>query len=130
MSNSQHTNNRCRSMVHRLMSNPRMQSTLERPKKVFANALDKFEYANAVTKVNARDTFKEMGKLFSATEARSAFIYTKRLAFETHEEMVKPKFSIAKGAFRAILGTKFKAIKAHDLEIALDQSSDDGEEDQ
>lgn len=126
MSNPQ-TSQRQSSLMKRAMSNPRVQRVVGAPIKAMSNAIGKFGYANQVTLGNAKGTMHEMGKFFTATEAKSSLLYAKKLTIETHDEIIKPKFSIARGAVKTVMGSQIKALRTHDLEIT---QSDDDEDDQ
>eukprot|EP00343_Euplotes_focardii_P000672 CAMPEP_0205803898 /NCGR_PEP_ID=MMETSP0205-20121125/6649_1 /ASSEMBLY_ACC=CAM_ASM_000278 /TAXON_ID=36767 /ORGANISM="Euplotes focardii, Strain TN1" /LENGTH=96 /DNA_ID=CAMNT_0053072631 /DNA_START=103 /DNA_END=393 /DNA_ORIENTATION=- len=56
-----------------------------------SNAIEKYNRGASVTNDNAQDTIKQMGKFFSATEAKAAFSYTSEVAKEINEEFIASK---------------------------------------
>lgn len=121
---------RCRSLVERILSNSRVREAISKPKKAFGNAIGTFAAANKVTKKNAKDTAKEMGKMFKANEAKTAFMYTKRLACQTNKELIMPKLNVARRRINNMLGPQLKPIKGiQRIEIEFYDLKDDDDED-
>lgn len=127
---SQHQSNEARaSLIKRFCSNPKVQKVVTTTSQTFGNVLDKYNYGLKVSKTNARDTLNEMGKFFSAAEAKSAFTYSKELAAEVHEELVGCKVRLLSETVRTVFESQVRSMWNRD-NFSIDNSGDDDSEDQ
>jgi len=70
-----------------------------------------------------------MRKFFSLNEAKEAFLYSKSLASEVHEELVGCKIRLASNAIRSVLESQANSFWDRDR-FAVDDGSDEDSEDQ
>ena len=123
------TKRRNMSLVQRFYSNPRVQQTISKAKYVAGNALQKYEHGLDVSKKNARDTLNEMGKFFSASEAKSSYFYAKDLAKETHEELVGRRVRLLSDAAKTVFEAQAFSLFNRDT-FSIDHSAEDDTEEQ
>jgi hypothetical protein len=117
------------SLFDRFSSNPRIQRVVQKSQRVMGNVLEKYNSGVSITKSNATDTFKEMSKFFSITEAEQAFFYNKNLAKEAHEELIGVKIRHINDTFKSIMHSQVDAIFDRNS-FSIDNSADDDSEDQ
>lgn len=91
MSAEHQEENTRKSLFSRFCSLPRVQNVVNKSNRAMGNVLEKYNHGLAVSKTNAKDTLKEMGKFFSVAEAQAAINYTRELARDSHKELVDDK---------------------------------------
>lgn len=117
-------------IMQRINSNPLVRKVTLRSQRVFNNICEKHAYGVSLTKANAKDTMKEMGKFFSITEAKAALEYSKELAKETHEELVGQKVKLLSDTIGTVFLSQTRSIfdrNYYNIDNSADNESEDDE---
>jgi hypothetical protein len=96
---------------------------------VAGNAIEKYNFGLKVSKGNAKETLNEMGKFFSASEAKSSLFYAKDLAKETHEELIGRRVRLLSDAAKTVLEAQTFSLFNRNT-FSIDHSAEDDTEEQ
>jgi len=117
-----------KSMLERLCSLPRVQNVVHKSNQVMSNVKEKYNYGVTVSKDNAKDTLKEMGKFFSITEAKAAINYNMELAKDAQKELVGDKVMLVKNSIMTVFESQTRSMFNRNY-FNIDSSADNESED-
>ncbi len=76
------------SLVKRVISLPRVQQWISSTERILRPYTQRFKYGMNITNASAKDTWKEMGKFFSAAHAKASLESNLSSAKEVNEEVI------------------------------------------
>jgi mRNA-degrading endonuclease HigB of HigAB toxin-antitoxin module len=128
MSSKQPSDNKRTGMIERFRSGPRVRRTIGKCQNAYSNVFDKYTQGAAVTKLNALDTILEMKKFYCPSEVKKSFLHAKKLAKETHEEMIGRRFRLMSETIRPVFKAQVNSIlNRNNFEIDDESVSDEQE---
>ena len=115
--------------LRRFVSGPRAQRIINKSQHLMGGVADKHCQGLSVTKINAHDTFNQMGKFFSVSEAKSAFSYTNSVAQEIIEELVASRIRLMSTTIRTCFESQTRSLFNRN-NFSIENSPDDETEEQ
>lgn len=119
---------------HRFFINSKIAQKFRKVKCSMRIFNERILLAHGISKANAVDTYKEMGKFFCMNEAKASLQYGSSLASEVHEELVKRNLRLAFSTFRSVWYTSSMMITSRlftrSEKLVFDNSGEDDSDDQ
>ena len=116
-------------VLQRITSIPRVQRFMTRSKSFMGNILEKHNQGLLITKRNISNTMNEMGKFFSATEAKAVFDHSSNLFKEVNEELVASRIRLMSSTIRTVFEAQTRSILNRN-NFSIENTPDDETEEQ
>lgn len=117
------------SLVKRFTARPRVQKLIQSSKNLMDSTLEKYQRGHSVTRENVIETANEMGKFFSAAEAKSAFEYTSEVAKEINEDFLASKVRLMSSTLRTCFESQVRSLFDKN-KFSIESNPDDETEEQ